>query len=448
MSDELALGQRAGSTATRRAAEVDAGAAAPGGEAVGDRPARGRRRARVEQPADQRHRLRAAARRGAARAGRGRPSGRRSSWRTTCGASPRSPSARRASSATCWRSRGGRPRRGRRRTSPTWSARVLSLRAYELRLNAIELTTEFEPGLPPVVADGSQLQQALLNLMLNAEQAMRGRAATRASASARASTREAARGRAVRHATPGTASSTSNLSRIFDPFFTTRDVGEGTGLGLSICYGIVRDHGGQISVESRVQAGHDVLGAAAGAARRTARPSEPILVAHRRPGRARLPRGGAGRLGLHGRRHRRADEALARYRAAGAAASCSSIAASSPPICAGWRGARGPTPADAARAACRWSADDGDVDRFGREQARAMLDAAISVAGARARRSARLPRSTYDGPATVCSSSSTTSRAFSMWSGRFARRAGFDVVACSSGARGDRPAADAGAPIS
>ena len=62
---------------------------------------------------------------------------------------------------------------------------MLSLRAYELRLNAIELETEFEPGLPPVVADGGQIQQALLNLILNAEQAMRGRATRRLTVGAR-----------------------------------------------------------------------------------------------------------------------------------------------------------------------------------------------------------------------------------------------------------------------
>lgn len=131
--------------------------------------------------------------------------------------------------------------------------RVLSLRSYEFRLNAIELETFFEPGLPPVLGDGGQLQQALLNLLLNAEQAMRSRSVRRVRVGARR-VREAG---AVELfiADTGHGIQEENLRRIFDPFFTTREVGEGTGLGLSICYGIVRDHGGQISVESRVGQG-------------------------------------------------------------------------------------------------------------------------------------------------------------------------------------------------
>ena len=133
------------------------------------------------------------------------------------------------------------------------ASRVLSLRIYEFRLNDVDLQTEFEPGLPPVVADASQIQQALLNLILNAEQAMRGRLPKRLIVRARLDdTADAVElsvtdsGHGIDHA---------NLSRIFDPFFTTRDVGEGTGLGLSICYGIVRDHGGQIGVDSKMQVG-------------------------------------------------------------------------------------------------------------------------------------------------------------------------------------------------
>jgi len=131
--------------------------------------------------------------------------------------------------------------------------RVLSLRAYEFRLNAIELVTDFEPGLPLVLGDGGQLQQALLNLLLNAEQAMRARTTRRI----RVGARHVAESDAVELfiADSGHGIPDENLRRIFDPFFTTREVGEGTGLGLSICYGIVRDHGGQISVESRVGLG-------------------------------------------------------------------------------------------------------------------------------------------------------------------------------------------------
>ena len=131
--------------------------------------------------------------------------------------------------------------------------RVLALRAYEFRLNAIEVETAFEPGLPPILGDGGQLQQALLNLLLNAEQAMRARAVRRI----RVGARRVPEADAVELfiADTGHGIPDENLRRIFDPFFTTREVGEGTGLGLSICYGIVRDHGGQIAVESRVGQG-------------------------------------------------------------------------------------------------------------------------------------------------------------------------------------------------
>lgn len=156
--------------------------------------------------------------------------------------------------------------------------RVLSLRAYEFRLNAIELETDFERGLPPVLGDGGQLQQALVNLLLNAEQAMRARAVRKI----RVGARYVAESDAVEifMADSGHGIADENIRRIFDPFFTTREVGEGTGLGLSICYGIVRDHGGQIAVESRVGRGttFKMLLPARGA-------DEPrrALVAHRDP---------------------------------------------------------------------------------------------------------------------------------------------------------------------
>jgi two-component system NtrC family sensor kinase len=132
-------------------------------------------------------------------------------------------------------------------------SRVLALRSYEFRLNGIEIETTFEPGLPHVMADGGHLQQALLNLVLNAEQAMRGRATRRLHFGARYVAVAGAVELSLTDTGHGIAD--DNLRRIFDPFFTTREVGEGTGLGLSICYGIVRDHGGQITVQSRVGVG-------------------------------------------------------------------------------------------------------------------------------------------------------------------------------------------------
>jgi two-component system NtrC family sensor kinase len=127
--------------------------------------------------------------------------------------------------------------------------RVVQLRAYDFRLKGVEVVTHFADDLPAVYADGGQIQQVLLNLLLNAEQAMRESNTRRLELLVSFDADSGAILTEVRDT--GHGIETANLRRIFDPFFTTRGVGEGTGLGLSIAYGIVRDHGGQIWAESQ-----------------------------------------------------------------------------------------------------------------------------------------------------------------------------------------------------
>ena len=131
--------------------------------------------------------------------------------------------------------------------------RVIALREYALKLSGVALETDFQGALPKVLADAGQLQQVLLNLVLNAERAMRDVQGRRLGISVRQDA--AANTIVLAVSDSGHGIGPTDLSRIFDPFFTTRDVGEGTGLGLSICYGIVRDHGGQIRVDSRLHGG-------------------------------------------------------------------------------------------------------------------------------------------------------------------------------------------------
>jgi PAS domain S-box-containing protein len=126
---------------------------------------------------------------------------------------------------------------------------TLQLRAYEQRVSNIEVTTALASGLPQVFADAHQIQQVLLNLVINAEQAMaaangRGTLAVRTSHDVDRETVILE----VRDDGPGI--SAEMKSRIFDPFFTTKGVGEGTGLGLTVAYAIVQEHGGRISVDS------------------------------------------------------------------------------------------------------------------------------------------------------------------------------------------------------
>ncbi len=126
--------------------------------------------------------------------------------------------------------------------------RVIALRTYDHQVRQLRVDLRLAGELPPVYVDDGQIQQALLNLILNAEQAMKDLPDPTLEITAEA---EAASSSVLLAVTDnGHGIEPENLPRVFDPFFTTRGVGEGTGLGLSIVYGIVRDHGGQIWVES------------------------------------------------------------------------------------------------------------------------------------------------------------------------------------------------------
>jgi signal transduction histidine kinase len=102
-------------------------------------------------------------------------------------------------------------------------------------------------GLPPVAADRGQLQQVVLNLVVNAEHAL---AKTAAERMIEVSGDVVGTDVVVRFRDTGSGIAPEHLGRVFDPFFTTKPPGVGTGLGLSVSYGIVRELGGTIGVES------------------------------------------------------------------------------------------------------------------------------------------------------------------------------------------------------
>jgi PAS domain S-box-containing protein len=144
------------------------------------------------------------------------------------------------------------------RTSPTEFVEVdlnkviretLTLIEHQLEKASIEVKLTLETGLPGVKANSGKLQQVFLNLFLNARDAMEsgGTLAIR-------TWNEDGFAR-IEVADSGQGISPEHLERIYDPFFTTKGSRKGTGLGLSVTYGIVREHGGAIRVESRPGAG-------------------------------------------------------------------------------------------------------------------------------------------------------------------------------------------------
>jgi two-component system NtrC family sensor kinase len=129
--------------------------------------------------------------------------------------------------------------------------RVLELRNYDLRVRNIDVQLALDSSLPETMVDTNQIQQVFLNVVINAEQAMKdGETGT-----LRIATRTSGRNVTVSFEDSGAGMSEETVRRIFDPFFTTKDAGEGTGLGLTISYGIIEDHGGRIWAESEPRRG-------------------------------------------------------------------------------------------------------------------------------------------------------------------------------------------------
>lgn len=125
----------------------------------------------------------------------------------------------------------------------------------------VAIRTELDPTAPKIMADSGQIHQALMNLCINAKDALPPKGGTiwlktrTARLPSRADPDRKEEWVEVTIEDTGSGIPPEILPRIFDPFFTTKEVGKGTGLGLSVTYGIVKEHGGELTVHSEVGKG-------------------------------------------------------------------------------------------------------------------------------------------------------------------------------------------------
>ncbi len=129
---------------------------------------------------------------------------------------------------------------------------VLKIRGYSLTTSNIAVKASFGRSLPRIRADRGQMEQVVLNLIINAEQAM---AAAHGEGLLRVVSKRSPLGVRVEVADDGPGIESSNIERIFDPFWTTKAPGEGMGLGLSLVHNIVQEHGGVVDLRTEVGVG-------------------------------------------------------------------------------------------------------------------------------------------------------------------------------------------------
>jgi signal transduction histidine kinase len=130
--------------------------------------------------------------------------------------------------------------------------RTVQMQAYPLRKSNITVDFLPEPAIPAIMADPNQLMQVFLNLLLNAEQAIRE---NREKGTIRVRIGRNPDSVWIVFQDDGPGIAPENLAHIFDPFFTTKRPGRGTGLGLSICKTVLREHGGNIEAATSPEGG-------------------------------------------------------------------------------------------------------------------------------------------------------------------------------------------------
>jgi signal transduction histidine kinase len=126
---------------------------------------------------------------------------------------------------------------------------ILLLHEKQLREHSIGISISLEKNLGEVYASKNQLRQVFLNLISNARDAMTD------GGTLTVATTGVADHIHIEISDTGTGIREENLDKIFDAFFTTKDSVKGVGLGLSVCYGFIKDHGGDIKVESQIDSG-------------------------------------------------------------------------------------------------------------------------------------------------------------------------------------------------
>jgi len=128
---------------------------------------------------------------------------------------------------------------------------VLDFIQQHAGLDNIVVQRNYDPSIPEMLLDEKKIKQVFMNLVLNAKHAIGKQGTLHITTDLDRSAGQVT----IKIADTGYGIEKKNLARIFDPFFTTKPTGEGTGLGLSVSYGIVKNHGGDIMVDSQVDRG-------------------------------------------------------------------------------------------------------------------------------------------------------------------------------------------------